>query len=115
MNIQASLVFFVTAKQYPAYFQTKRSGKIEADCGEEAADDSAQKDISLCTIRQAAVPAPMIPHSFCSQELLESVLKFKVYLQQTKKSVKNGFYFHKKRIFSGQTRMKKLHICFFIR
>ncbi len=39
-------------------------------CGINESHDKDHADIEPCTIRKAAVPAPLIPHSFCSPELL---------------------------------------------
>ena len=43
-------------------------------CGKEEAHDAERSDIEPCHIRRAEVPAPMIPHSFCSSELLSHIV-----------------------------------------
>lgn len=43
-------------------------------CGMNEARDQEQPDIEACTIRRAEVPASMIPHSFCSPELLAHIV-----------------------------------------
>ena len=43
-------------------------------CGmDEARDNEYSDDIEKCHIRSAEVPAPMIPHSFCTPELLAHI------------------------------------------
>lgn len=43
-------------------------------CGmDEARDNEYSDDIEPCHIRTAEVPAPMIPHSFCTPELLAHI------------------------------------------
>ena len=44
------------------------------ECGKDSAGDAALPDIAPCTFRKASVPAPMIPHSFCSPELLAHII-----------------------------------------
>ncbi len=43
-------------------------------CGMDESHDADLPDIEKCTIRTAEVPAPMIPHSFCSPELLSHIV-----------------------------------------
>ena len=43
-------------------------------CGMDEAKDAALPDIEKCTIRTAAVSVPMIPHCFCTPELLAHVI-----------------------------------------
>lgn len=43
-------------------------------CGTDESRDANLSDIEACTIRQASVPAPMIPHSYCSPELLAHIV-----------------------------------------
>jgi transposase len=42
-------------------------------CGTDESRDADQPDIEPCHIRTAEVPAPMIPHSFCTPELLAHI------------------------------------------
>ena len=43
-------------------------------CGKDETRDETLPDIEACTIRQASVPAPVIPHSYCSPELLAHIV-----------------------------------------
>lgn len=43
-------------------------------CGMDESRDAELSDIEKCHIRTAEVPAPMIPHSFCSPELLAHIV-----------------------------------------
>ena len=43
-------------------------------CGMDETRDAQLSDIEKCIIRTAAVPAPMIPHSFCTPELLAHII-----------------------------------------
>ena len=43
-------------------------------CGMDESRDADLPDIEKCHIRTAEVPAPMIPHSFCSPELLAHIM-----------------------------------------
>lgn len=43
-------------------------------CGMDEARDADLPDIEPCNIRTALVPAPMIPHSFCTPELLAHII-----------------------------------------
>jgi len=43
-------------------------------CGRDETRDAKLPDIEPCYIRRADVPAPMIPHSFCSPELLAHIV-----------------------------------------
>ena len=43
------------------------------NCGMDEARDADLPDIEKCHIRTAEVPAPMIPHSFCTPELLAHI------------------------------------------
>ncbi len=43
-------------------------------CGKEEAHDAERSDIEPCHIRRAEVPAPILPHSFCSPELLSHIV-----------------------------------------
>ena len=43
-------------------------------CGMDEAKDSVLPDIENCHIRTAEVPSPMIPHSFCTPELLAHIV-----------------------------------------
>ena len=43
-------------------------------CGKDETRDEILPDIEACTIRQASVPAPVIPHSYCSPELLAHIV-----------------------------------------
>ena len=43
-------------------------------CGIDESIDAELPDIEKCQIRTAEVPAPMIPHSFCSPELLAHIV-----------------------------------------
>ena len=42
-------------------------------CGMDESRDADLPDIEKCNIRTAEVPAPMIPHSFCTPELLAHI------------------------------------------
>ena len=43
-------------------------------CGEDESQDANYADVPAPVFRKAAIPAPMIPHSFCSPELLAHIL-----------------------------------------
>lgn len=43
-------------------------------CGTDEEKDTQPDDIEKCVIHTASVPAPMIPHSFCSPELLAHIV-----------------------------------------
>lgn len=43
-------------------------------CGKDEVRDENLPDIEDCMIRQSFVPAPMIPHSYCSPELLAHIV-----------------------------------------
>ena len=43
-------------------------------CGKDEARDEKLPDIEACMVRQAFVPALMIPHSYCSPELLAHIV-----------------------------------------
>lgn len=43
-------------------------------CGKDESRDSVQADVEPCSIRKAAVPETMLPHSFCSPELLAHIV-----------------------------------------
>lgn len=43
-------------------------------CGEDEAQDPNYSDVPAPVFKKAAIPAPMIPHSFCSPELLAHIL-----------------------------------------
>ena len=43
-------------------------------CGEDEAQDSNYSDVPAPVFKKATIPAPMIPHSFCSPELLAHIL-----------------------------------------
>ena len=43
-------------------------------CGMDETRDAELPDIEKCNIRTAEVPAPMMPHSFCSPELLAHIV-----------------------------------------
>lgn len=43
-------------------------------CGMDESRDADLPDIEKCNIRTAEIPAPMIPHSFCSPELLAHIV-----------------------------------------
>lgn len=43
-------------------------------CGKDESRDEKLPDIEACTIKQAFVPAPIIPHSYCSPELLAHIV-----------------------------------------
>ena len=45
-----------------------------SSCGSDETRDAQLSDIEACTIRQALVPAPVIPHSYCSPELLAHIV-----------------------------------------
>jgi len=45
-----------------------------SSCGSDETRDAQLTDIEACTIRQAFVPAPVIPHSYCSTELLAHIV-----------------------------------------
>ena len=45
-----------------------------SSCGSDETRDAQLSDIEACTIRQAFVPAPVIPHSYCSPELLAHIV-----------------------------------------
>lgn len=51
-----------------------------ASCGLNEAKDETLPDIENCRFVKASVPAPMIPHSFCSPELLAHII-FEKYCQ----------------------------------
>lgn len=43
-------------------------------CGmDETRDTASEEDIEKCHVRRADIPAPMIPHSFCTPELLAHI------------------------------------------
>ncbi len=44
------------------------------DCGTDESRDEKLSDIEACTIKQAFVPAPVIPRSYCSPELLAHIV-----------------------------------------
>lgn len=43
-------------------------------CGEDESQDANYSDVPAPVFKKATVPAPMIPHSFCSPELLAHIL-----------------------------------------
>ena len=43
-------------------------------CGTDESRDEKLADVEACTIRRASVPAPVIPHSYCSPELLAHIV-----------------------------------------
>ena len=43
-------------------------------CGEDEAQDLNYSDVPAPVFKKATIPAPMIPHSFCSPELLAHIL-----------------------------------------
>ena len=43
-------------------------------CGEDEAQDPNYSDVPAPVFKKATIPAPMIPHSFCSPELLAHIL-----------------------------------------
>ena len=43
-------------------------------CGTDESRDEKLADIEACMIRQASVPTPVIPHSYCSPELLAHIV-----------------------------------------
>ena len=43
-------------------------------CGTDESRDEKLTDVEACTIRRASVPAPVIPHSYCSHELLAHIV-----------------------------------------
>ncbi len=43
-------------------------------CGMDESRDADLSDVEKCHIRRAEVPAPMIPHSFCTPELLAHIV-----------------------------------------
>ena len=43
-------------------------------CGTDESRDEKLADVEACTIKQASVPAPVIPHSYCSPELLAHIV-----------------------------------------
>ena len=43
-------------------------------CGKDESQDQEHADIEPCTIRKSAVPEAMLPHSFCSPELLAHIV-----------------------------------------
>lgn len=43
-------------------------------CGEDESQDANYSDVPAPVFRKATIPAPMIPHSFCSPELLAHIL-----------------------------------------
>ena len=43
-------------------------------CGTDESRNDKLADIESCTIRPASVPAPVIPHSYCSPELLAHII-----------------------------------------
>lgn len=43
-------------------------------CGEDESQDSFYADVPAPVFKKATVPAPMLPHSFCSPELLAHIL-----------------------------------------
>ena len=43
-------------------------------CGEDEAQDPNYSDVPASVFKKATIPAPMIPHSFCSPELLARIL-----------------------------------------
>ena len=45
-----------------------------SSCGSDETRDARLSDIEACNIRQALVPAPVIPHSYCSPELLAHIV-----------------------------------------
>lgn len=49
-------------------------------CGSDESKDGLLPDVQATVFRKAAAPAPMIPHSFCSPELLAHIL-FEKYVQ----------------------------------
>lgn len=44
-----------------------------SECGNNESRDAQKPDIEKTSFKKAAVPAPMIPHSFCSPELLAHI------------------------------------------
>jgi hypothetical protein len=44
------------------------------NCGNDERHDGEHPDVESAAFRKAAVPAPLIPHSFCSPELLAHIL-----------------------------------------
>ena len=62
-------------------------------CGADESRDAENEDVEKCRFKKADVPAPLIPHSFCSAELLAHIIYEKyinaVPLYRQEKSFKN--------------------------
>ena len=47
------------------------------NCGQDESNDTKQNEIEKCTFRKAEISKPLMPHSFCSAELLSHILNEK--------------------------------------
>lgn len=63
---------YVPAKYYVRRHMTETAKCIS--CGSDESLDSMHDDIDKCSFHKSTAPSPLIPHSFCSRELIANII-----------------------------------------